>query len=80
VIEHNENNGERDERAFQSTIQSRIKAAAPAVRTILAKRTRAGFGRARSAPWIVARLLVEKSPVFFLLFTGRPILPPAVVA
>jgi hypothetical protein len=35
---------------------------------------------ARSAPWIVARLLVEKSPVFFLLFTGRPILPLAVVA
>jgi hypothetical protein len=29
VIEQNENNRERDERAFQSTIQSRIKAATP---------------------------------------------------
>jgi hypothetical protein len=70
----------RDERAFESIFQSRIRAAAPAVRAILAKRTRAGFGRPRSAPWIVARPLVEKSPVFFLLFTGRPILLLAVVA
>ena len=63
----------RDERAFRSNHRESDKTAAPAVRRISAKRTRASFGRARSRLGSVTRLSVEKFPVFFLLFTGRPI-------